>query len=268
MKIAVVLLATIPIRQSLQSSCMLRRSLIRGKPLKLSDYIDISSRTFITQSRMAATALNHEMHDDCKVSEHEHLLKLEDLGSRDNILLKYLIAEDVPMKPGNEIAPRQVKKAHYTLVRPEGVPKPYFVAASRDCARMIGLHPTEIGREEFNQIFSGSLQIPGFDRPYATNYGCHSYGTWFGQNGDGRAISIGEVQKTKNDQYQHQVNWNPCYDNVEFYELQLKGAGRTPYSRGFDGRAVLRSCIREFLGKYNNATFSSNIVLYMNNYRI
>jgi len=61
-------------------------------------------------------------------------------------------------------------------------------------------------------------------------YGCHVYGQWFGQLGDGRAINLGEVE-----------------NSGQRFELQLKGGGRTPFSRGFDGKAVLRSCIREFL---------------------
>ena len=62
-------------------------------------------------------------------------------------------------------------------------------------------------------------------------YGCTCYGSWFGQLGDGRAHSLGEVINEKSKRY----------------ELQLKGCGRSPFSRNFDGRAVLRSSVREFL---------------------
>ena len=68
-------------------------------------------------------------------------------------------------------------------------------------------------------------------QPYAANYGGHQFGHWAGQLGDGRAITLGEA-----------IN-----DAGERWELQLKGAGPTPYSRSADGRAVLRSSIREFL---------------------
>jgi uncharacterized protein YdiU (UPF0061 family) len=67
--------------------------------------------------------------------------------------------------------------------------------------------------------------------PYAANYGGHQFGTWAGQLGDGRAITLGEVLNAAGQRW----------------ELQLKGAGPTPYARRADGRAVLRSSIREFL---------------------
>lgn len=67
--------------------------------------------------------------------------------------------------------------------------------------------------------------------PYAQCYGGHQFGMWAGQLGDGRAISLGEVLNSK----------------LERWELQLKGSGKTPYSRFADGLAVLRSSIREFL---------------------
>ena len=68
-------------------------------------------------------------------------------------------------------------------------------------------------------------------QPYAARYGGHQFGNWAGQLGDGRAITLGEVLTTSG----------------ERYDIQLKGAGRTPYSRTADGRAVLRSSVREFM---------------------
>ncbi|MGD5182302.1 protein adenylyltransferase SelO family protein, partial [Xanthomonas citri pv. citri] len=68
-------------------------------------------------------------------------------------------------------------------------------------------------------------------QPSANNYGGHQFGHWAGQLGDGRAISLGEL----------------VTPSGQHWELQLKGAGPTPYSRGADGRAVLRSSLREFL---------------------
>jgi len=70
-----------------------------------------------------------------------------------------------------------------------------------------------------------------FRLPYAQCYGGHQFGMWAGQLGDGRAITLGEILNSKS----------------ERWELQLKGAGKTPYSRFADGLAVLRSSIREFL---------------------
>ena len=79
-------------------------------------------------------------------------------------------------------------------------------------------------------MLGGNRVLPGM-QPYAARYGGHQFGHWAGQLGDGRAITLGEVVST---------------DGAR-YELQLKGAGRTPYSRTADGRAVLRSSVREFM---------------------
>src|SRR4029079_12444259 len=77
---------------------------------------------------------------------------------------------------------------------------------------------------------AGNRVLPGM-LPYAARYGGHQFGNWAGQLGDGRAITLAEVRGT---------------DGVR-YDLQLKGAGLTPYSRTADGRAVLRSSLREFM---------------------
>jgi uncharacterized protein YdiU (UPF0061 family) len=90
------------------------------------------------------------------------------------------------------------------------------------------LSPAERGLAA--QIFSGLLLLPG-SRPYAQRYGGHQFGVWAGQLGDGRVIVLGEYQNQRG----------------ETWTLQLKGAGKTPYARFADGRAVLRSSLREFL---------------------
>jgi len=135
----------------------------------------------------------------------------------------------------SQFIPRQVRESHYTFVLPESVPEPYYVCSSSSAAEMIGLDPIELKSTNFNLAFSGNKLLNGLDKPYCTVYGCHCYGSWFGQLGDGRAMALGEV----------------CGTNIkgekQRYELQLKGCGRSPYSRGFDGRAVLRSSIREFI---------------------
>ena len=77
----------------------------------------------------------------------------------------------------------------------------------------------------------GMIELLLYRLPYAQCYGGHQFGMWAGQLGDGRAITLGEVLNSKS----------------ERWELQLKGAGKTPYSRFADGLAVLRSSIREFL---------------------
>lgn len=155
---------------------------------------------------------------------------VSDFGlTTENSFLKYLNAE--PTEGKQQHAPRQVYKAHLTKVLPEPVPTPYLIAASESCAKALGLAPTEFRTLKFVKAFAGNELIPGLDTPYCSNYGCHCYSSWFGQLGDGRAMALGEV----------------LGEDGERYELQLKGCGRSPYSRGFDGRAVLRSSIREFL---------------------
>jgi uncharacterized protein YdiU (UPF0061 family) len=130
---------------------------------------------------------------------------------------------------------REIRNVHYATTIPEKTADPNLVVASKDLAKILGLDPeilfnNEGNRREFARVFSGNQLLPGF-RPYASIYGCHCYGTWFGQLGDGRAQSITEVVGTDDQRY----------------ELQLKGCGRSPFSRAFDGRAVLRSSVREFL---------------------
>lgn len=115
---------------------------------------------------------------------------------------------------------------------PSPLHDPYWVAFSSDAAKLIGLKLNKAGFPEDPQwlsLLAGStLSVNNiqFLNPLATVYSGHQFGVWAGQLGDGRAILLGDINGQ---------------------ELQLKGAGRTPYSRMGDGRAVLRSSIREFL---------------------
>lgn len=126
--------------------------------------------------------------------------------------------------------PRQVYDAFWSTVKPTPVSAPRLLAHSREVAQLLGWTEADIADPAFVQAFAGNTLLPGM-QPYAANYGGHQFGGWAGQLGDGRAISLGE---TVNAQGQR-------------WELQLKGAGPTPYSRRADGRAVLRSSVREFL---------------------
>ncbi len=125
---------------------------------------------------------------------------------------------------------REVTGALWSEVQPTPVAWPQLLAWSRDMARRLGLTEAEIESPGFAQVFAGNALWPGM-QPFAANYGGHQFGHWAGQLGDGRAITLGEVVAGDG------ARW----------ELQLKGAGPTPYSRMADGRAVLRSSIREFL---------------------
>jgi len=138
--------------------------------------------------------------------------------------------QSLPGDPLAEPRPRQVHSALYSRVTPSRVSSPRLIAHSREVAAMLGLSPENVASAQFAEVFSGNALLEGM-QPYSANYGGHQFGNWAGQLGDGRAITLGEV----------------IVDDGQRFELQLKGAGRTPYSRTADGRAVLRSSVREFL---------------------
>ncbi|MGF6712626.1 uncharacterized protein YdiU (UPF0061 family) [Luteibacter sp. W1I16] len=134
---------------------------------------------------------------------------------------------ELPADSDTSNLPRQVAGAAFSRVDPTPVPAPRVVAVSPEVADMLGVSPDRPG---FADVFAGNARLQGMTG-YAMAYGGHQFGHWAGQLGDGRAIGLGEVLTERHGRQ----------------ELQLKGAGRTPYSRGADGRAVLRSSIREFL---------------------
>lgn len=139
-------------------------------------------------------------------------------------------ARELPADPLESPGRRQVHGALYSRVTPTPVAAPTLIACSREVAGLLDLDAQDIASPEFIRVFGGNALIDGM-QPIAANYGGHQFGNWAGQLGDGRAITLGEVVNTRG----------------ERWELQLKGAGPTPYSRMADGRAVLRSSIREFL---------------------
>jgi uncharacterized protein YdiU (UPF0061 family) len=138
--------------------------------------------------------------------------------------------DSTPGDPLVDTRSRQVHGALWSKVQPTPVPAPRLVAYSPEVARLLGLDEAALQTHEWVQVLAGNALWPGMV-PYAANYGGHQFGNWAGQLGDGRAIVLGEL----------------LAPDGKRYELQLKGAGRTPYSRRADGRAVLRSSIREFL---------------------
>ncbi len=138
-------------------------------------------------------------------------------------------SSELPADSTTENRPRQVTQAAYSWVAPKPFESPELLAFSTEVAELVGIDADE-APEELARLFSGKALLPGM-QPYAMCYGGHQFGNWAGQLGDGRAINLGEV-----------IN-----DRGEYWALQLKGAGPTPYSRTADGFAVLRSSIREFL---------------------
>lgn len=135
--------------------------------------------------------------------------------------------------PGETDAPnrvRQVSNVCWSNVLPTPVSEPHLLAYSSEMAATLGLDDLAMHSQTMVNALAGNTLLSG-STPYATRYGGHQFGNWAGQLGDGRAILLGEVVNVAG----------------ERWELQLKGAGPTPYSRNADGRAVLRSSIREFL---------------------
>ncbi|MDR2336419.1 MAG: YdiU family protein [Burkholderiaceae bacterium] len=120
----------------------------------------------------------------------------------------------------------QLGPAFFTALRPTPLSQPHWIARNADVARLAGIDPQWLQGDEALGILSGSAVAEG-TQPVATVYSGHQFGVWAGQLGDGRAILLGETPGGQ--------------------EIQLKGSGRTPYSRMGDGRAVLRSSIREYL---------------------
>jgi uncharacterized protein YdiU (UPF0061 family) len=147
---------------------------------------------------------------------------------RDNLAMTNHTAETSALNLGLpwDNAFFRLGEAFYTPLQPTPVPAPYWVARSAHAAALLGIPPALMDSPELLQALSGNRALDGA-QPLASVYSGHQFGAWAGQLGDGRAILLGEASGQ---------------------EIQLKGAGLTPYSRMGDGRAVLRSSIREFLG--------------------
>lgn len=120
--------------------------------------------------------------------------------------------------------------AFYEVVEPTPLPDPYLVAFNPDGAELLDLEPEGLDREQLTQVLAGNRRLPGSE-PIAEAYAGHQFGVWVPQLGDGRAFLLGQVTNQRG----------------ESWDLHLKGAGRTRFSRFGDGRSVLRSAIREYL---------------------
>ncbi len=136
---------------------------------------------------------------------------------------------ELPGDPEPRNFTRPVLGAAWSPVDPTPVPEPRLVAVADEVADLLGLDPAVARSPDLVDAWAGNRRLSG-SRPYAANYGGHQFGHWAGQLGDGRAITLGEATGPRGRQ-----------------EIQLKGAGPTPYSRRGDGRAVMRSSVREFL---------------------
>ena len=115
-------------------------------------------------------------------------------------------------------------------VAPAPFPDAYVVSVNPAALRLLGLDAEEVARPEFARVFGGATPLPGME-PLAMVYAGHQFGVYVPRLGDGRALLLGEVRAPDG------AKW----------DLHLKGGGPTPFSRGGDGRAVLRSTLREYL---------------------
>ncbi len=134
----------------------------------------------------------------------------------------------------------ELGEAFYTRLPAQGLQQPHWVASSPELASELGLGDEWLASNEALQAFAGNALLPGaaVDQSLASVYSGHQFGHWAGQLGDGRALLLGGLRRN--------LSW-PGVGAVDEVEIQLKGAGSTPYSRMGDGRAVLRSSVREFL---------------------
>ena len=149
----------------------------------------------------------------------------------------------------NELGPRLVKGALFTYIRPEEKQDAQLFGVGGRAMRDIGLKHGEHETEDFEKLVSGNkiLWDPGTEKgvyPWAQCYGGWQFGSWAGQLGDGRAISLFE-------------STNP--DSKVRYEIQLKGAGKTPYSRFADGKAVVRSSVREYIVSEGKSLYNGSM---------
>lgn len=117
-----------------------------------------------------------------------------------------------------------------SIVTPEPLPDAQCIVVSEHAASQIGMDANACTHPVWTQLFSGAQPIAGF-QPFAQVYAGHQFGGYVPRLGDGRGLLLGQIRNQQG----------------ELWDIHLKGAGQTPYSRQGDGRAVLRSCIREFL---------------------
>ena len=184
---------------------------------------------------MASTLTNGHAHEGA-------LFTLGELPKSNNFTSKlppdpaFPTPKDSHDAPRLALGPRMVRDALYTFVRPVPVPHSELLGVSPRAMKDVGLEPHEAETQDFKDLVAGNkifwTEKDGGIYPWAQCYGGWQFGSWAGQLGDGRAISLFE-------------STNP--NTKVRFEIQLKGAGKTPYSRFADGKAVLRSSIREFV---------------------
>tara|TARA_R110001583_G_scaffold112917_3_gene263107 strand:+ start:45185 stop:46768 length:1584 start_codon:yes stop_codon:yes gene_type:complete len=140
------------------------------------------------------------------------------------------VIDQLPADPQLENSCRSVENAVYSWVNPTPTSNPSLLNLNENLASSLGFSEEDCASSLFTKLMTGNALLEQM-KPYAFCYGGHQFGQWAGQLGDGRAINLVELKTAQ----------------LGFQTLQLKGAGKTPYSRRGDGLAVLRSSIREYL---------------------
>jgi len=143
--------------------------------------------------------------------------------------IKETFTTELPADLNKENTIREVENSVFSFVKPKKTKAPKILHVSQEMASELGISEEETTSTFFKNILTGNEVYPN-TKPFSMCYGGHQFGNWAGQLGDGRAINLFEVEHNNN-------NW----------KVQLKGAGKTPYSRTADGLAVLRSSVREYL---------------------
>lgn len=147
--------------------------------------------------------------------------------------------------------PRVIPKGGFSYSLPEKRPEYLYLTSSANGLRDLGLPESDTQDAVFQQIVSGRdyqqfvvEEKYGFPMPYSQTYAGWQFGQFAGQLGDGRVVNLFELEKAKevNDSQANQL-----LPQRQKYEVQLKGSGKTPYSRFADGKAVIRSSIREYV---------------------
>ena len=156
--------------------------------------------------------------------------KVTDMTTLETLKFDNLALRSLPIDSVANNYVRSVAGACFSKVKPTPVDKPSVVVVSQAALDLLDLPKSETQRDDFAEYFCGNKLLPGSD-PAAHCYCGHQFGYFSGQLGDGATMYLGEVINKKD----------------ERWEIQLKGSGKTPYSRTADGRKVLRSTIREFL---------------------
>ncbi len=152
------------------------------------------------------------------------------LSPFDSLIFTNRFVRDLPADPIPDNFVRRVQGAAYSKAVPTPVKAPKLISHIPEMVEALGFPLDAASHPDFLNVFSGNA-LSSAMAPHASCYGGHQFGHWAEQLGDGRAINLGEIQAP----------------NRQHLTLQLKGAGKTPYSRSADGRAVLRSSLREYV---------------------